>query len=211
MGTQSVRTFSLSTRRRRFLAVGGGVLAGMSSLWFGYTTIKSMDAGEKSFSRHERLVNYRELQWEDLVPKEWDPTKRLRAHDGSLLTDLDPKAKEMLDDLRAIWDNAPTVSALDGKDVRLPGYVVPIDDVDGALAEFLLVPYFGACIHTPPPPANQIVHVVTDKAVKGFSAMSVVWVSGKISTTRQDSPMGASGYRLDASIVAPYLRRPSSS
>lgn len=143
------------------------------------------------------------------MPKEWDPTKRLRKHDGSLLTDLDPQAQKMLADLRAIWDNAPIVSSLDGVAIKLPGYVVPLDETDGALTEFLLVPYFGACIHSPPPPANQIVHVIPDKPTRGFRAMDTVWVSGRLTTLREDSPMGASGYRLDAQVVSAYKPRPS--
>ena len=91
----------------------------------------------------------------------------------------------------------------------LPGYVVPPETVRGALKEFLLVPYFGACIHTPPPPANQIVHVMLEQPVKGFGAMSTVWVSGRMSTRRQDSPMGASGYRLDSRVVETYRPPPS--
>ncbi len=108
-------------------------------------------------------------------------------------------------DLRAIWDNAPTVEALDGALVKLPGYVVPLDESDGKLMEFLLVPYFGACIHTPPPPANQIIHVLANPAVRGFHAMDTVWVSGRIRTLRQDSPMGSSGYRIDATAVERYV------
>lgn len=149
---------------------------------------------------------YRDVQWEDLSPKEWDPTRRMRRPDGSLISDADPRAQAMLEDLRAIWNNAPTIGDLDGATIRLPGYVVPLDEVDGRLIEFLLVPYFGACIHTPPPPANQIVHVVPTSPVSGLHAMDTVWVSGRMKTVRQESPMGASGYRLEATVVEPYRR-----
>jgi hypothetical protein len=66
------------------------------------------------------------------------------------------------------------------------------------------VPYFGACIHTPPPPANQIVHVVADKPIKGLRTMDAVWVSGTLKPFRQDSAMGMSGYQMRAAVVAPY-------
>ncbi|MEO8924215.1 MAG: DUF3299 domain-containing protein [Caldimonas sp.] len=150
--------------------------------------------------------SFREITWDDLSPKEWDPTKNLRREDGSLISDSDPRAQAMFEDLRAIWDNAPTAEALDGALVKLPGYVVPLDESDGKLMEFLLVPYFGACIHTPPPPANQIVHVLANPAVQGFHAMDTVWVSGRMRTLRQDSPMGSSGYRLEAAVVEPYRK-----
>ena len=51
------------------------------------------------------------------------------------------------------------VDDLDGRYVLLPGYVVPLEFSDSRIIEFLLVPWVGACIHKPPPPANQIVHV----------------------------------------------------
>ena len=66
------------------------------------------------------------------------------------------------------------------------------------------LPYFGACIHTPPPPANQIVWVVPAKPAAGFHSMDTVWVSGTLRGNRSDSPMGASGYRLDAVLVEAY-------
>ncbi|WP_140633575.1 DUF3299 domain-containing protein [Methylibium rhizosphaerae] len=157
---------------------------------------------------------YREIQWDDLMPKDWDPLKQLRGNKDagvnlSLFNDGDPRAQQMLKDMRDIWDNAPTNAALDGAAIRLPGYVVPLEEAKGLLKEFLLVPYFGACIHSPPPPANQIVHVVLDKPVKGFHSMDTVWVNGLLSTTRQDSYMGVSGYKLRADKVERYVAPPA--
>jgi uncharacterized protein len=83
---------------------------------------------------------------------------------------------------------------------------VPLDDAKSGLKEFLLVPYFGACIHTPPPPANQIVHVLTGtQPIKGFRSMDPVWVNGTLKTARQDSAMGNSAYRIEASSVERYV------
>jgi uncharacterized protein len=104
---------------------------------------------------------------------------------------------------------------MDGAALKLPGYIVPLEATQGALKEFLLVPYFGACIHSPPPPANQIVHVVAATPAKGFKAMDVVWVSGKMRVTRVDSAMGVAGYRMEAvaieTFVAPPRRVPPAS
>ena len=75
----------------------------------------------------------------------------------------------MMRQMRELWDNAPTNPKMDGARVRLPGYVVPLEEVKGELKEFLLVPYFGACIHSPPPPANQIVHVTSQHAAEGLA------------------------------------------
>jgi hypothetical protein len=113
----------------------------------------------------------------------------------------------MLKDMRATLDSAPIVAELDGARVRLPGYVVPLDEAGAELKEFLLVPYFGACIHTPPPPANQIVFVAAPKGTK-FRTMDTVWVSGTLRATRQESVMGTSGYRIDAAVVEAYTGTP---
>ncbi|MFZ2649217.1 MAG: DUF3299 domain-containing protein [Burkholderiaceae bacterium] len=146
---------------------------------------------------------YRELKWDELVPKDWDPFKEMKEMNFAGLSDSDPRAEAMLKRMREFWDNAPVNAQLNEQAVRIPGYLVPLDD--GGMKEFLLVPYFGACIHTPPPPANQIVHVVPRSATKGYRAMDTVWVSGTLKAVRADTAMGASGYRLDAVIVEPYV------
>jgi hypothetical protein len=110
----------------------------------------------------------------------------------------------MLKAMQAEWDNAPTNSHLDGTAVKLPGYLVPLDQAKGEVREFLLVPYFGACIHSPPPPANQIVHVKLAKPAKGYQSMDAVWVRGILTTGRQPSSMGMSGYRMQAAGIERY-------
>jgi len=70
--------------------------------------------------------------------------------------------------------------ALDGKTVRIPGYVLPIEFKGKQVTEFLLVPWVGACIHTPPPPPNQIVHVKSDKPLDINGAFDAVWVTGRM-------------------------------
>jgi uncharacterized protein len=153
----------------------------------------------------------RDLKWEELVPKDWDPLKDVKglglgAPEGGGLSDGDPQAQAMLEKLREIWDKAPTVPAMDGQAVRLPGFIVPLDETPAGLTSFLLVPYFGACIHTPPPPANQIVHVHSKTPVKART-MDPVWVRGTLKIERQASSMGTSGYRLDAAGVEPYIEK----
>ena len=149
--------------------------------------------------------SYREITWEDLVPKDWDPAKEFKQSNIGLMKDGDPRATEMLKRMREAWNNAPTNNELDGVAVRLPGYLVPLDESGNGIKEFLLVPYFGACIHTPPPPANQIILVQPQKPAKGYRSMDTVWISGTLKTLRSDSYMGSSGYRMDSAIVEPYV------
>jgi uncharacterized protein len=146
----------------------------------------------------------RTAKWEELLPQGWDPLKDLQKNAGAL-REGGIREMELMDEMRKAWDNAPTRPELNGARLRLPGYVVPLDTSVGGLKEFLLVPYFGACIHTPPPPANQIVHVKLAKPAS-FKTMDAVWVSGVLSTGRSDSPMGVSGYAMAGEVVEPYRR-----
>ena len=150
----------------------------------------------------------RTIGWDALVPADWDPMKDLKGLNLSILNDADPRATAALAKLREAWDNAPVNPALVGQLVRLPGYLVPLEETKDGLKEFLLVPYFGACIHSPPPPANQIVHVLPKAAAKGLRSMDTVWVTGVLTGTRTDSYMGMSGYRIEATQVVPYTERP---
>ena len=76
---------------------------------------------------------------------------------------------------------------LNGKMIRIPGYLLPLEFEDKKVIEFLLVPWVGACIHTPPPPPNQIVHV---KLASGFdmgdNMFTPVWVNGVMKTERNN-------------------------
>jgi hypothetical protein len=148
---------------------------------------------------------YREITWDELVPKDWDPTKAFKDMNMGMMSDSDPRAIAALKRMRETWDNAPTNNAMDEAQVRIPGYIVPLEDGKTGLKEFLLVPYFGACIHTPPPPSNQIIYVKPQPAPKGFHSMDTVWVSGKLKTLRSDTAMGASSYRMDAQLVEAYV------
>ena len=111
-----------------------------------------------------------------------------------------------LEKLKAAMDNAPIVPTLNGSRIRIAGFMVPLDGIRGQITEFLLVPYFGACIHTPPPPANQIIHVVPQKPYKTDQGMEAVWISGTLETTRAETGMGNAGYRMKAELVTPFKR-----
>jgi len=147
----------------------------------------------------------RTIAWEQLIPAGWDPYKDLKTLNFDQLKDNDPRAEEALQQMRKMWDNAPINPLILGQSVRLPGFMVPLEDLPEGSKEFLLVPYFGACVHSPPPPANQIVHVVLDKPTKRFRLMDTLWVTGPLSATKSDSHMGVSGYRIDAKSVAPFI------
>ena len=118
------------------------------------------------------------------------------------LSDDDPRAQELL---RQWLENAPVVEALDGERVKIPGFVVPLEMDTKAIREFLLVPYFGACIHVPPPPANQIVYVkvAEDNPYHG-AQFDIVWVTGTLRVEHTSSEMGEAGYSIQAMLIEPY-------
>lgn len=168
---------------------------------------KSAPDTPKATAKTADKASFREITWDELVPKDWDPMKDFKGLNLGVLSDADPRAAEMLKKMREAWDNAPGNNAIDGQSVRLPGYLVPLEDGKAGMSEFLLVPYFGACIHTPPPPSNQIVHVKPKVAPKGFRSMDTVWISGTLKLLRSDTMMGASSYRMDAVTVEPYVAK----
>ena len=91
-----------------------------------------------------------------------------------------------------------------GKDHH-SGFIVPLDSSDSTtIEEFLLVPYFGACIHVPPPPSNQVIHVVPEKPLKGFQIMDPVTVQGVLAPSHIDTPLGSAGYQMSGKSVTLY-------
>lgn len=150
---------------------------------------------------------YKETSWEALVPKDWDPVKEFKALNFGKLKDSDPRATEALQKMKELWDSAPVDVSLRGERIRIAGFMVPLEHKGDRVTEFLLVPYFGACIHVPPPPANQIIHVFATKPLKNAQTMDTVWVSGTLDIAHADSPWGASGYSMKADIVAPYTEK----
>lgn len=147
----------------------------------------------------------RTLEWDDLIPRDFRPDDLLSEYDVDGMSDDDPRAQELMEKLLALWKDAPVVEALDGQRVRLPGFVVPVEGDGRHVEEFLLVPYYGACIHVPPPPANQTVHVLAqgrNVTIRGL--FDTVWVTGIIKVERKSSELAEAGYQIEAIEVTPY-------
>ncbi|WP_018984416.1 DUF3299 domain-containing protein [Salinimonas chungwhensis] len=131
-----------------------------------------------------------EVYWEDLVPEGFNELDAPAVqHDGEM-TQLQP--------------NAPVVDKYDGKRVKIPGFVVPLEGTAELTTEFLLVPYFGACIHVPPPPSNQIVYVKFEEGVAIDDLYDAIWVTGTLSTAGWKGDIASVGYRLTGESVAPF-------
>ncbi len=129
--------------------------------------------------------------------------------------DLDVAAllKKMADALDEYKKQQSTpVAGLNGEMVRLPGYVLPLEFGGQAVSEFFLVPYVGACIHTPPPPANQIVLVKLKQSYKVSGLYDAVWVTGRLKVVENKRQLGyrdgvgrvASTYEIEGMKIVPY-------
>lgn len=151
-------------------------------------------------------INFKTISWDELLPADWDPSADFKNMDLGTFNDADPRAISALKKLRNAWDNAPTNPLFNQKYIRIPGFVVPLDIENGKVAAFLLVPYFGGCLHTPPPPANQIIEVQLEQAQQ-IKTMEPVWVSGLIDSARSHTELGTAGYRLNAVKVDPYTTK----
>ena len=138
----------------------------------------------------------RELTWQELVPEQ-QLFEDLNAPQVDHSVVPDPYSNDSY--------GADVNEELNGIQAKLPGFVVPLEIVDeGKISEFLLVPYFGACIHTPPPPPNQIVFVSMAKPIELESMWEPVWVEGTFSVEFKQSMYGSAGYSLNADSVKLY-------
>ena len=181
-------------------------------------TTQTSGAPDTGESKAEILV------WEDLMPEGED--QRLAELYTEFYEEQEQKFREQMtlaqaanaqDDLMSMIDEGSAqdtmdqigtynvVEDLDGANIRLPGYVVPLDfNADAEYNEFLLVPYFGACLHTPPPPPNQIVFIKSNPATKVANIYEPVWVEGVMKTGKFGSDLGNSAYELTLAKLEPY-------
>lgn len=170
----------------------------------------------------ERAPEIIELNWDDLMPE--GEEARLEELYAEFFADLDARMAEgstmmtsrgpgSVDDIAegSELDTMPqlgtfnTVPELDGRLVRLPGFIVPLDYEDReTVSEFLFVPYYGACIHTPPPPPNQIVYVIGKAKLRGDDLYRPYWAEGLLKGTPVDSALGDAAYMLVLDRLKPY-------
>lgn len=176
-----------------------GTFAATGGQWSGDTPANDAEADA------EALV----LGWEDLVPADFvppeDPLASMTPEEVDKLFDGSDESQRQLAEIDERMSYAPVDEALDGKLVTLPGYVVPLDfDGQTQLEEFLLVPYYGACIHTPPPPSNQIVMASLDSPVEIADTYVPVTLRGILRTETTRSALAETGYSMEVLEVEAY-------
>ena len=139
---------------------------------------------------------YIDLEWEDLLPKGEatipNALQGLLPHDEQVPVRSEQPASS---GVRTDWN---------GQIVRLPGFIVPIDHKGGGVTAFILVPYVGACVHVPPPPANQLVFVTTQTPYESKGLFEPVNVIGMFGVSSLSTQLADIGYALSADEILPF-------
>ncbi|MEP2640726.1 DUF3299 domain-containing protein [Roseobacter sp.] len=152
-------------------------------------------AGAFALTPSARADAYVDLEWSDLLPQGQVPLppvfQDLIQHD-QLPTSSDQPASS---GVRTDWN---------GQIVRLPGFIVPIDYSGAGVTAFILVPFVGACVHVPPPPANQLVFVTTPEPYESSGLFEAVNVIGMFGTSALSTQLADIGYALSADQIEPF-------
>lgn len=140
--------------------------------------------------------DYIDLDWEDLLPQDQsgipNALRSLLPHDETLpLTSQQPASSGV----RTEWN---------GQIVRIPGFIVPIDYEGAGVTAFILVPYVGACVHVPPPPANQLVFVTTPEPYESSGLFEPVNVTGMFGVSSLTTHLAQIGYALSAEEIESF-------
>lgn len=141
------------------------------------------------------MADAREIEWAELMPAEesqaWIANQSGVDHSGSGPAD--------------VFQSDLTVGELDGQDVRIAGFVVPVETTaEGKLKEFFLVPYFGACIHVPPPPANQIIYGRLEDPIEMVDIWDAFWMEGTLNVEDVSNETADSAYTMDVDSLVLY-------
>lgn len=165
-----------------------------------------------TYARIEKLKENQPQRVTPAMQAEVDEGLRFLESEGVDVQGLLAKRAEITE-LRRQQGTA-VVTELDGKQIRMPGFALPLEYSDKKITEFLLVPWVGACIHTPPPPPNQIVYVKVDKGFKTNGMFEPIWVSGELVVKpltknlylKDGSADIGVGYTLIANSISPYQK-----
>lgn len=161
-------------------------------------------------------TQFQTVEWVDLIPPEVleillnPPAYISEIEDGSPEDQITSQiSNATLEEEEDVYQRAlastDVNTELDGQSVRIPGFVVPLEfDEAQTISQFFLVPYFGACLHMPPPPPNQIILVDAPAGVQMAALYEPFWIEGQISTTVSENDMAKSAYAMQLHRLTPY-------
>lgn len=160
--------------------------------------------------------SYEDIDWTELMPAE-DLSALLNRPaflddiaDGSAQDSLDSFQQRQLEDeqaqqYQAALSSTRVIQEFDGKAIRIPGFIVPLEqNEDKEVTRFFIVPYFGACLHMPPPPPNQILYVESEQGITLENLYDPYWFEGVVSIEQKVDAMGTSAYSLSLDNYALY-------
>ena len=160
--------------------------------------------------------SYEDIDWTELMPAE-DLSALLNRPaflddiaDGSAQDSLDNFQQRQLEDeqaqqYQAALSSTRVIQGFDGKAIRIPGFIVPLaQNEDKEVTRFFIVPYFGACLHMPPPPPNQILYVESEQGITLENLYDPYWFEGIVSIEQKVDAMGTSAYSLSLDNYALY-------
>lgn len=163
------------------------------------SSIAQAGAEEKAKADAVAARGVTEIGWEELMPEgEEERLAEMYQAQMAMLYSGSGVAEGSAADQAIQIGTFNTVKELDGMKVRLPGYTVPFEyGKDANIREFLLVPYYGACLHAPPPPPNQTVFVKAEKEIKLKDLSQAVWIEGTLRTQTQTSDLADAAYTIE--------------
>lgn len=127
---------------------------------------------------------------------------------GGAFTRADSTSIEW-DTLRALdvtsGDIPKNLRALNGEQIKIPGFIIPLEDNQDIVHEFLFVPSPMACIHVPPPPPNQIIHVTMASGKAAKMSYGPVWLFGKLMMSENAGKNIRTSYEMIGLATEPYL------
>tara|TARA_R110002124_G_scaffold274740_1_gene444757 strand:+ start:871 stop:1452 length:582 start_codon:yes stop_codon:yes gene_type:complete len=160
--------------------------------------------------------SYQEIEWIALIPKDDldalmnPPDYLLGIEDGSEQDSVEAlNEKEGVDENTKRFQNALSstrvIDTYADKRIRIPGFIVPLQSDDSQqVTEFFIVPYFGACLHMPPPPPNQIIHSKAPQGIQLDSLYDPFWFEGTLVIDTEENSLGTSAYRLKLNKAYPF-------
>lgn len=161
--------------------------------------------------------DYQQIEWTDLIPDQdlqalLAPPQQLdTVAEGDLADQISSELQLQLQEdvpLSAYEQALISTRVKDDFDkrlVRIPGFVVPLQyNEQQRVTEFFLVPFFGACLHYPPPPPNQIVYSTSKEGFELETIMDAFWIQGQMSTQLVENDMAVAAYSMRVDSVEPY-------
>ena len=155
------------------------------------------------------------IEWTDLMPEDdlhalMNPPDYIdEIEDGSeedvLENSLLGRGDPIADRYQQALVSTRVRSEFDGRLIRIPGFIVPLDfDEQQRVTHFFLVPFFGACIHVPPPPPNQIIFAVSKEGIGQESLYDAFWLTGKVTVALTENDVATSSISMEVTGVEVY-------